>query len=57
MRTDYNNGKFGVGYIHKCNCKNESEICNKQTGECKQSGCAPGVKNTPGCLEGDNINF
>ena len=54
MCTVCNNGYFGIGCSHTCNCK-ENEVCNKQNGECKQSGCAPGVKDKPGCLEGNNI--
>ena len=33
-----------------------SEICQKQTGKCEQSGCGPGVTDATGCLEGDNLN-
>ena len=57
MFTECPDGRFGVDCIHRCNCKNVSEICQKQNGECEQSGCAPGFKDTYGCLEGDNINI
>ena len=55
MWTECHDGLFGVGCTNECNCKNEYEICQKQTGECEQSGCAPGVTNKTGCMEGDNI--
>ena len=56
MCTECSDLLFGVNCIHTCNCKNVSEVCNKQNGECEQSGCAPGVKNKTGCLEGKNVN-
>ena len=58
MCTECWDGLFGWedGCIHKCNCKDESEVCNNQNGECELSGCAPGVKNKIGCQEGNNLN-
>ena len=57
MSTECPDGLFGVNCINRCNCKNESEICEKLTGDCQQSGCPPGVTNKTGCLEGDNYNI
>ena len=57
MSTECPDGYFGVGCVHKCYCKNKSEICQKQTGVCDISGCNPGVTRESGCLEGDNYNL
>ena len=55
MCTECRDGNFGDDCMHTCNCKDESEVCNKQNGECEQSGCAPGVKDKPGCQEGNYL--
>ena len=34
-------GRWGEQCNHKCNCKDEDEICDHLTGECKLSGCKP----------------
>ena len=45
-------GRFGDD-CHKCNCRNESEVCHKKTGECT-SGCRASFQGV-NCLGMNNV--
>ena len=48
-------GTFGVNCSSECHCNNNSQ-CNKETGNCGSSGCAPGWTEH-NCSEGKNTNL